>query len=336
MKKLLFAIMVVAMAIVSCDKEGAPVNVLEGQWITEEMSADGDFPANRTLMDIGAKSGAGKLTIAILMTESNAVFTEGDIVKISGGAYTYDVSKGQLTLDGTSVKVTFLSKNMIKLTEDGVELVFSRVDKQYSLSDMKDPEDFFLPEEFKLTPLKDADWAGGTIAFAANREVVDLDFAVSTTGLTEDNRCTTSCSLEDMSVTLGLFKDAEGNIADCDILVTATDSEGNEAHYTITSDAWRPVVYTKYNGEYTEDDLSQGWTRGAECWLGAVSTMDEIAYDGTVDTFGGISYGVPDFMDAFGTNVTKIGFDTPNTNQTGTITYTYGALTYELEIEICR
>jgi hypothetical protein len=64
--------------------------------------------------------------------------------------------------------------------------------------------------------------------------------------------------------------------------------------------------------------------------------MDEIAYDGTVDTFGGISYGVPDFMDAFGTNVTKLGFDTPNTNQTGTITYTYGALTYELEIEICR
>ena len=38
MKKFFIAIMAVAVAIVSCDKTGDPMNVLEGQWITEEQS----------------------------------------------------------------------------------------------------------------------------------------------------------------------------------------------------------------------------------------------------------------------------------------------------------
>lgn len=38
MKKFFIAIKAVAVAIVSCDKTGDPMNVLEGQWITEEQS----------------------------------------------------------------------------------------------------------------------------------------------------------------------------------------------------------------------------------------------------------------------------------------------------------
>ena len=72
------------------------------------------------------------------------------------------------------------------------------------------------------------------------------------------------------------YKDADGKMADCDIQIKVADIDGNETTVIVASEAWRPAVYTKCNGEYTEDDLSQGWTRGAECWLGAVSTMDEM------------------------------------------------------------
>ena len=163
-----------------------------------------------------------------------------------------------------------------------------------------------------------------------------MTYDVLTGGLTEQEEICKTTLTEDQVLTLGQYVAAGSALANCDIQIKAEDEDGNETTCIVTSKAWRPAVYTKYNGRYTEDDLSQGWTRGAECWLGAVSAMDEITYDGTSDTFEGISYKVPDFMTPVGNDIDKVCYDTPSTNHSGTITYTYGALSFELKIDIDR
>lgn len=338
MKRLFIAIAAVAMMMISCDKTGKDSpDVLEGQWITEEYEAYAGFPAYKLLFDIGTKSGAGKFTMAMLATETNDIFVEDDLILMGQGSYTYDAAKGEF-YDAdveTPATVKFLTKDKIRFTSDGIDMVFTRVAKPYSLSEMIDPDEM-TPEEFELTASNDADWAGGTISFYANGEIADMRVSVAGPELTPDEKCLTVVNQEDKSVTLGLYKDSEGNIADCDLIVVATDPDGRQAAYTITSKAWRPAIYTEYQGEYTEDDLSQGWSRGAECWLGAVGAWGLIEYDGVTDTFEGISFYVPDFMVAFGSKDEKVGFDTPPSNCSGTITYSYGSLTYELVIDISR
>ena len=318
----------------ACKKDEDPKVSLDGnQWITEELEATGDIPAGMFLCDFGAKSGAGKMTTVLVVTESNSEFNEGDLILMYKGSYTYDASAGKLNVDGDESVVEFITNTKAKISVAGVELIFSLVEgKQYPIKDAKEFEP--APEEFEVTPSKEADWAGGSVTFIANREIKSMTYDAVTEGVIVDPANPTK--LENNTLTLGLYKDADGKMADCDIQIKAADEDGNETTCIVTSKAWRPAVYTKYKGEYTEDDLSQGWTRGAECWLGAVSTMDEITYDGTSDTFEGISYKVPDFMTPVGDDIDKVCYDTPSTNHAGTITYTYGALSFELTIDIDR
>lgn len=318
----------------ACKKDEDPKVSLDGnQWITEELEATGDIPAGMFLCDFGAKSGAGKMTTVLVVTESNSEFNEGDLILMYEGSYTYDASTGKLNVDGDESVVEFITNTKAKISVAGVELIFSLVEgKQYPIKDAKEFEP--APEEFEVTPSKEADWAGGSVTFIANREIKSMTYDAVTEGVIVDPANPTK--LENNTLTLGLYKDADGKMADCDIQIKAADEDGNETTCIVTSKAWRPAVYTKYKGEYTEDDLSQGWTRGAECWLGAVSTMDEITYDGTSDTFEGISYKVPDFMTPVGDDIDKVCYDTPSTNHAGTITYTYGALSFELTIDIDR
>ena len=318
----------------ACKKDEDPKVSLEGnQWITEEFEAVGDIPAGMFLYDFGAKSGAGKMTTVLVVTESNSEFNEGDLILMYEGSYTYDASTGKLVVDGDESVVEFITNTKVKIEVDGVQLIFSLVEgKQYPVKDAKEFEP--APEEFEVTPSKEADWAGGSVTFIANREIKTMTYDAVTEGVIVDPANPTK--LENNTLTLGLYKDADGKMADCDIQIKVADIDGNETTVIVASEAWRPAVYTKCNGEYTEDDLSQGWTRGAECWLGAVSTMDEITYDGTSDTFEGISYQVPDFMTPVGNDIDKVCYDTPSTNHAGTITYTYGALSFELTIDIDR
>ena len=318
----------------ACKKDEGPKVSLDGnQWITEELEAEGDLPAGMFLCDFGAKSGAGKMTTVLVVTESNSEFNEGDLILMYKGSYTYDPSTGKLNVDGDESVVEFITNTKAKISVAGVELIFSLVEgKQYPIKDAKEFEP--APEEFEVTPSKEADWAGGSVTFIANREIKSMTYDAVTEGVIVDPANPTK--LENNTLTLGLYKDADGKMADCDIQIKVEDIDGNETTCIVTSKAWRPAVYTKYKGEYTEDDLSQGWTRGAECWLGAVSTMDEITYDGTSDTFEGISYKVPDFMTSVGNDIDKVCYDTPSTNHAGTITYTYGALSFELTIDIDR
>ena len=333
MKKLFFAMLAAAAMMVSCNKaEEDTAYKLEGQWITEEEAAYGEYPSSRVLMDIGAKSGTGKLTTAMLMTGSNAVFNEGDLFFLSKGAYTYNSTTGELTLDGQAAMVKFLSKDKIVLSADGIDLYFTRVEKEYSLSGMINPEDL-VEQEFVLATLtgNEADWAGGSQMIVSTREIKNLRFEVMTQGVHEANLCKTS--IEDNIITLGLYLDENNNIADCDIKVIATDPAGNEAELIITSDAWMPILYENVDGEFIPKSDGK-WARGACCWLGVSSTTDEITYVGENNSFGGIVFTIPDFMDAYGDSGKKVCCDLPNTNESGVITFTYGDLTFEYPISI--
>ena len=342
MKKMFFAMLAVAVLMVSCKKDGDSSYTLEGQWLTEEEEGTDGFPSAKMLMDIGAKSGAGKMTMATLITETVGSFVEGDLYLIQEAPYTYDKSSGTLTMKHSEAgdeiaQVKFISADKVTITEDGVSIFFTRVKKEYSLKDMKSFVEFEPESDFEITPSKEADWAGGEISFVGNKEIKNLTYDAMTDGVTVSELCPTTLA-EDCTLTLGLYLDSEGNIADCDILIKASDYDGNETTCIVTSDAWRPAVYTEYRGEFTEDDLSQGWSRGASCWLGALSTTDDIIieYTGSSHTFGGISCTVPDFMVPVGDASNKVCYDTPNSNCYGTIIYTYGALTYELPIDIAR
>ena len=336
MKRFLFAFMAVVLLFSACKKDDSAADYqFEGcQWITEEEEADGDFPAYKVLFDVGLKSGAGKFTMAMLMMDDMGPLHEGDLVLVSQDSYTYDKSKKEFA-DGTgSATIKFLSKNMIKLSFDGVDMVFTKVDKPYSLSDLIDPDELFKPEDFEVVPSKDSDWAGGSITFTANRTIESLTYDVLTDGVTEQDICKTTLTGE--TLVLGQYVGAGSALADCEIQIKAADEEGNETTCIVTSRAWRPAVYTKYKGVYTQDHLDNGWSRGQECWLGALCADGELPYDGETDSFGGISYTVPDFMDAFGSSDNKVGYDTPNSSVSGTITYSYGALSFELIIDIDR
>ena len=325
--------MTLGVVMTACKKEEKPNVSLDGnQWITEEFEASGDFPAGMYLYDFGAKSGAGKMSSVIVVTESNAEFAEGDLVLLFQSDYTYDASAGKLSVDGVEILVEYLTPTKIQISEgDDVRMVLRLVEgKQYQVKDAV----AFEPETFEITPSTDADWAGGSITFTSNRTIESLTYDVLTEGLTEQDICKTS--LSDNTLTLGQYVGEGTALANCLIKVKATDEEGNETECIVTSKAWRPAVYTEYKGVYTQDELNNGWSRGQECWLGALCADGEIPYDGETRTFGGISYKVPDFMTGFGSKDNKVGYDTPLTSVSGTITYTYGALSFELVIDIDR
>ena len=325
--------MTLGVVMTACKKEEKPNVSLDGnQWITEEFEASGDFPAGMYLYDFGAKSGAGKMSSVIVVTESNAEFAEGDLVLLFQSDYTYDASAGKLSVDGVEILVEYLTPTKIQISEgDESRMVLRLVEgKQYQVNDAVE----FEPETFEITPSTDADWAGGSITFTSNRTIESLTYDVLTEGLTEQDICKTS--LSDNTLTLGQYVGEGTALANCLIKVKATDEEGNETECIVTSKAWRPAVYTEYKNVYTQDDLKNGWSRGQECWLGALCADGEIPFVSETDTFSGISHKVPDFMKRFGSKDNKVGYDTPLTSVSGTITYTYGALSFELLIEIYR
>ena len=319
----------------ACKKDEDPKVSLDGnQWITEELAAVGDMPAGMFLCDFGAKSGAGKMTTVLVVTESNSEFNEGDLILMYEGSYTYDPSTGKLNVDGDESVVEFITNTKVKISVTGVEFIFSLVEgKQYPVKDAKEFEP--APEEFEVTPSKEADWAGGSITFTSNRTIKSLTYDVLTEGLTEQESCKTTLT-EDQVLTLGQYLAAGSALANCQIQIKAADEDGNETTCVVTSQAWRPAVYTEYKGTFTQDHLDNGWSRGQECWLGALCADGEIPYEGTSDTFGGIDYAVPSFMSFVGDRDNKVCLDTPNESNSGTITYTYGALSFELTIDIDR
>lgn len=328
--------MTLGVVMTACKKDEDPKVSLDGnQWITEELAAIGDMPAGMYLCDFGAKSGAGKMTTVLVVTESNSEFNEGDLILMYKGPYTYDASTGKLNVDGDESVVEFITNTKAKISVAGVEFIFSLVEgKQYPVKDAIPFET--TPEKFEITPSKTADWAGGSITFTSDRTIKNLTYDVLTEGLTEQEEICKTTLTEDQVLTLGQYVGAGTALANCQIQIKAEDEDGNETTCIVTSKAWRPAVYTEYKGTFTQDHLDNGWSRGQACWLGALCADGEIPYEGTSDTFGGIDYAVPSFMEPFGSKSNKVGFDTPADNSSGIITYTYGALSFELKIDIDR
>ena len=328
--------MALGVVMAACKKENNPKVSLEGnQWITDEFEASGKFPAGRYLYDFGAKSGAGKMSSVLVVTESNDNFAKGDLILLFRSDYTYDASTGKISANGVEAFVKYLTPTRIQVSkEDEFSMVFSLVEgKQYPVKNAVaiKPE----PEEFEITPSREADWAGGSITFTSNKTIKALTYDVLTEGVTaQEDLCKTS--LSDNTLILGQYVGEGKALANCQIRIKASDEEGNETECIVTSKAWKPAFYTENEGVYTPVDLKNGWSRGQTCWLGALCADGEIIYDGDADTFGGISYKVPDFMKGIGDKDDKVGYEIPSTNNSGIITYTYGALSIELSIDINR
>ena len=122
----------------ACKKEEKPNVSLDGnQWITEEFEASGDFPAGMYLYDFGAKSGAGKMSSVIVVTESNAEFAEGDLVLLFQSDYTYDASAGKRSAGREEFLVEYLTPKTIQISlGDEFRMVLKLVEgKQYQVND---------------------------------------------------------------------------------------------------------------------------------------------------------------------------------------------------------
>ena len=333
----------------ACKKDEDPKVSLEGnQWITEKFEAAGDMPAGKFLYDFGAKSGAGKMAIVLVVTESNSEFDEGDLILMYKGSYTYDASTGKLNVDGDESVVEFITNTKVKMEVDGEQLIFSLVEgKHYSVKDAKEFESA-PEEEFEITPSRSEDWAGGSITFDSNRTIYNMTYCEVTSDFEESSLCETQLG-NDHILVLGLYHDSDDDLLDCVIRVTATDTEGNEASCEVTSKAWRPAVYTRRfitairDHQYTEVSSTAHLTREEEYWLGALSSEDgEIVLD--IDdndymSFDGISYTVPawaTFADQPENNPddNKVCYAIPATNYDGTLKYQYGELKYELPFNV--
>ena len=324
----------------ACKKDEDPKVSLDGnQWITEELEAAGDIPAGMFLCDFGAKSGAGKMSVVLVVTESNSEFNEGDLILMYKGSYTYDASTGKLNVDGDESVVEFITNTKAKISVAGVELIFSLVEgKQYPVKDATE----FEPapeEEFEITPSKSEDWAGGSITFTPNRTIESWTINyVLPEGLTESELCKTNINT-DGELTLGLYLDAEGDIADCDIQIKAADEAGNETTCNVTSRGWRPAVYTRHITAakvevYTEVSSTANLTREEVYWLGALSSAgDDIVYRFD-DEFDGITCTVPTWATLDQPEDDKVCCKIPATDYVGTLKYVYGELEYELPFNV--
>ena len=341
--------MTLGVIMTACKKDEGPKVSLDGnQWITEEFEAEGDLPAGMFLCDFGAKSGAGKMTTVLVVAETNSEFNEGDLILMYKGSYTYDASTGKLNVDGKESVVEFITNTKAKISVAGVEFIFSLVEgKQYPVKDAIPFES--EPGELEITPSIDADWAGGSITFTPNRTIKSWTInAVLTEGLTESELCKTNINL-DGELTLGLYLDTAGNIADCEIQIKAADEAGIETTCNVTSKAWRPAVYTRRfitamrDHQYTEVSSTAHLTREEEYWLGAVNSVSgEIVLD--IDdndymSFDGISYTVPawaTFADQPEHNPddNKVCYKASASNDEGTLYYEYGELEYELPFNV--
>ena len=333
--------MTLGVIMTACKKDEGPKVSLDGnQWITEELAAVGDIPAGMFLCDFGAKSGAGKMTTVLVVTESNSEFNEGDLILMYKGSYTYDASTGKLNVDGDESVVEFITNTKVKIEINGEQLIFSLVEgKQYPVKDAKE----FEPapeEEFEITPSKSEDWAGGSITFTPNRTIKSWTINyVLPEGLTESELCRTNINL-DGELTLGLYLDTEGNIADCEIQIKAADEADNETTCNVTSKAWRPAVYTRRfvtairDHQYTEVSSTGNLYRESEYWLGAVSSEGDIVLDIDDMLFDGISCTVPSWATLDQPEDDKVCCKTPASNYDGTLKYQYGELEYELPFNV--
>ena len=157
-------------------------------------------------------------------------------------------------MSGDALRITFISKDMIKAEHSPEDiLVLNRATKRYNLKNALEPSHPFDPpvsEEFKITPEKESDWAGGSVQINANRDDVTWTFEVKghpVDGAPYQNGSLATSISDNGLLTLAMYKKRLAgsvySIADAVIVVTAKTADDQTATCEVTSKAWKLVVY---------------------------------------------------------------------------------------------
>ena len=260
MKKLFFVMMAGLMVLASCKKDKNPQYPFDHlQWITEEM--DGcdlsdygiddcaKLPEGRLLMDVGANK-EDKGYLAWVVTSSDERYSSGDIVLIDEGSYGYNPVTGSFSFPGfDDAMVSFISETKVKVVCDGTATVFELATKNYNVKNAIDPLPAG-PTAFTLTPEKTSEWAGGSVKINSNRDDVTWSFEVKghpVDGTPNQNGSLATSISENGLLTLAMYKkrlvSSVYSITDAVIVVTAETADGQTATCSVTSKAWKLVVY---------------------------------------------------------------------------------------------
>ena len=338
MKKLVLALMVFATFLVGCsDKEEDNSFKFEGsQWLAEEVPSElGIDLKGETLFDAGVSS-QGKMIAALIAKKNSAMGVEdGDIIILNeeqfncvksdknGKKYVLQYAEGFYDIE-------FINENTIKffITQESY-YIFTRVTNPFSIANAKKFEDLTV----SLIPSIESDWAGGKIEFSLSNgtPIKSITFDVVSQNVTVYKDM--NSRFDGNVLTLGSYEE-NGNIANANMVITATDYNDNKYSCSIISKGWRPI-FTKRDGEdYKEFDPSQGCKRGESLWIGVVCYEGVVEYIRSTNSFEGIRYSNTYFAVA-GDSDNKICLDVPHTNGYDTIYFWYGdEYSYATKIEI--
>ena len=169
-------------------------------------------------------------------------------------------------MSGDALRITFISKDMIKAEHSPEDiLVLNRATKRYNVKNALEPSHPFDPpvsEEFKITPEKESDWAGGSVQINANREDVTWSFEVKghpVDGAPYQNGSLATSISEDGLLTLAMYKtrlvSSVSSITDAVIVVTAETADGQTATCEVTSKAWS-VKFFDNQANWDEIDIN--------------------------------------------------------------------------------
>ena len=254
MKKLFYAVILATLVLAGCKKDESTSYQFEGyQWITDELEPVGIYPKHQILFDVGYTK-PGVIYYAVVICEDNSKYSTGDIIKTLEQQYTYSSSTGEVSMSGDALRITFISKDMIKAEHSPEDiLVLNRATKRYNLKNALEPSHPFDPpvsEEFKITPEKESDWAGGSVQINANRDDVTWTFEVKghpVDGAPYQNGSLATSISDNGLLTLAMYKKRLAgsvySIADAVIVVTAKTADDQTATCEVTSKAWKLVVY---------------------------------------------------------------------------------------------
>lgn len=266
MKKLFYAVILATLALAGCKKDESTPYQFEGyQWITDELESMGIYPKHQLLFDVGYTK-PGVIYYAVVICEDNSKYSTGDIIKTREQQYTYSSSTGEVSMSGDALRITFISKDMIKAEHSPEDiLVLNRATKRYNLKNALEPSHPFDPpvsEEFKITPEKESDWAGGSVQINANREDVTWSFEVKAhpvDGTPYQNGSLATSISDNGLLTLAMYKKRYAasvySITDAIIVVTAETADGQTATCEVTSKAWS-VKFFDNQTNWTEIDIN--------------------------------------------------------------------------------
>ena len=326
--------MIAAMAFVSCKKEMDSDFVLDGyQWISENLAANDEFPNGCMLLDIGYTK-AGKLITAYIMDEPLSGYEAGEPIVMTTGNYKYDSATGEFEAGAAMQNgvVAFLSANTMKYTAEGTTIVFNRVNKPYDLENAKSP--------LQVTAEKQADWAGGQVKITSNRPVKHAVYNanLSDDTITPSSNATLSRGEDDYTLylSLGLYKDNQGNLHDVDVVVSVETKDGAKDEVIVRSKAWRPAIFTNDISPVEINPITTAIPNGSVIKTGVLDKNgNDLTLDPQTRSWSGILFVAPEWLiePDGASNCDGDWLVCDVLAGTGAIEYKYGSLTQQIKVK---